>query len=230
MADRAQTQDAGNSQRSIVVVTQGSRPPPFFRLSNMEGPIPSLHGVSELGIPSDELFLHRERRHGVLPFVGVGAQWAFDRTTGFEMRPFDLIMRTHDIFDGMQTEDTNSTEESTHYKEELNESSEFVDEDHVSWEQVLGKLDGNDVPAEFVCPITLDLMQRPFVAQDGFSYERSAIVKWLASVKPEYKSPKTNLRMGNTIIENKNLKLSITEWLQQNGIVPAKTQAAEDKS
>lgn len=230
MADHAQTQNVGNSQRSIVVVTQGSRPPPLFRLSNAEGPIPSLHGISELGIPSDELFLQRERRHAVLPFMGVGAQWGFDRTTGFEMRPFDLIMRTHDIFDGMQTESTDGTEDSTHYKEELNEMSEFADEDHVSWEQILGKLDGKDVPGEFVCPITLDLMQRPFVAQDGFSYERSALVKWLASVKPEYKSPKTNLKMGNTIIENKNLKLSITEWLQQNGIVSAETQAPAEKS
>ena len=230
MADRAHTQDAGNSQRSIVVVTQGSRPPPFFRLSNIEGPIPSLHGVSELGTPSDELFLQRERRHGVLPYMGVGAQWGFDRATGLGLGPFDLIMRTHEIFDGMQTGSSDNTEESAHYKEELNETSEFVDEDYVSWEKILCNLDGKDVPAEFVCPITLDLMQRPFVAQDGFSYERSAIVKWLVSVRPEYKSPKTNLKMGNTIIENKNLKLSITEWLLKNEITLEQSQAETDKS
>merc|ERR1712232_856961 len=35
------------------------------------------------------------------------------------------------------------------------------------------------VPNEFICPITLGIMQRPMIAADGNTYEEFAIKKWL---------------------------------------------------
>lgn len=36
----------------------------------------------------------------------------------------------------------------------------------------------NDPPKEFICPITLSVMDSPVIAADGFSYEQEAITKW----------------------------------------------------
>merc|ERR1740130_699203 len=36
----------------------------------------------------------------------------------------------------------------------------------------------NDPPREFICPITLSVMDSPVIAADGFSYEQEAITKW----------------------------------------------------
>ena len=35
-------------------------------------------------------------------------------------------------------------------------------------------------PNEFLCPITYELYDEPVVCADGFSYEKRAIVRWLA--------------------------------------------------
>ncbi|KAG2428161.1 hypothetical protein HXX76_011841 [Chlamydomonas incerta] len=69
----------------------------------------------------------------------------------------------------------------------------------------------------FVCPITQDVMRDPVIATDGYTYERSAITDWLAR---KAVSPLTNAKMpgGNTLIPNHNLRSSIMEWKQKNGL------------
>lgn len=48
-----------------------------------------------------------------------------------------------------------------------------------------------DVPSEFVCPITTVCMRDPVLAIDGITYERNAITKWLqrACVSPITREP-----------------------------------------
>ena len=48
---------------------------------------------------------------------------------------------------------------------------------------------GVNVPAEFVCPITHEVMLAPVLAMDGFVYEESAMRRWLAQSN---RSPMTN--------------------------------------
>ncbi len=50
-----------------------------------------------------------------------------------------------------------------------------------------------DVPDEFVCPITQDVMKFPVLCNDGFIYEKAAIKEWLITRKKT--SPMTNLPM-----------------------------------
>ena len=64
-------------------------------------------------------------------------------------------------------------------------------------------------PTEFVCPITHELMDAPVVAQDGFTYEKSAIEGWL---RCKQTSPKTNEPIEATLVPNFNLKALIAEW------------------
>ena len=51
----------------------------------------------------------------------------------------------------------------------------------------------NEIPAEFVCPITCDIMSDPVQCSDGFIYEKSAIKEWLMTRRNT--SPMTNLEM-----------------------------------
>ena len=45
-----------------------------------------------------------------------------------------------------------------------------------------------EVPDDFICPITAEIMTDPVSTLDGFTYERAAITEWL---RTEDTSPKT---------------------------------------
>ena len=93
----------------------------------------------------------------------------------------------------------------------LTETSEYDDEHADEWLQMLQSKDCSNAPREFVCPISLDIMQNPVCAQDGHTYERREIVQWL---RRNHKSPKTLLDMGNHLVDNLALKSMIAEWLE----------------
>ena len=71
-----------------------------------------------------------------------------------------------------------------------------------------------EIPSEFVCPLTLQLMTDPVVTRYGQSYERSAIVEWIAKGKdcPMTRQP---LSLGG-IITNHALRAKIRHWQVQN--------------
>ncbi len=53
-----------------------------------------------------------------------------------------------------------------------------------------------DTPNEFICPLTLEVLEDPVVAADGHTYEREAIEQWLRS--PPATSPLTNIVLPDT--------------------------------
>jgi serine/threonine protein kinase len=64
-----------------------------------------------------------------------------------------------------------------------------------------------ECPANFICPISLVMMEDPVICSDGHSYERSAIEEWL---RTSDRSPMTNETLANrTLIPNRALKLII---------------------
>lgn len=65
-------------------------------------------------------------------------------------------------------------------------------------------------PSHFICPILKDVMADPYVAADGYTYDRTAIEKWL---EENDKSPMTNLPLPHkNLIPNYTLLSAITEW------------------
>lgn len=70
-------------------------------------------------------------------------------------------------------------------------------------------------PLEFVCPITLDIMEDPVVLADGFTYERTAIEDWM---DVNTNSPMTGARVSKTMIPNTILRVMINEWKERNGL------------
>ncbi|XP_061364478.1 U-box domain-containing protein 32 [Gastrolobium bilobum] len=69
-------------------------------------------------------------------------------------------------------------------------------------------------PSHFVCPIFQEVMEDPYIAADGFTYEAEAIRGWLKSGHDT--SPMTNLKLEHTdLMPNYALHNAIQEWQQQ---------------
>ncbi|XP_072971303.1 U-box domain-containing protein 35-like [Typha angustifolia] len=65
-------------------------------------------------------------------------------------------------------------------------------------------------PNHFICPILQEVMDDPYVASDGYTYDHRAIEMWLSM---NDKSPMTNLQLPNkTLIPNHSLRSAIIEW------------------
>ena len=70
------------------------------------------------------------------------------------------------------------------------------------------------IPNDWLCPITLHFMRDPVIAEDGHSYERSAITEWL---QHNNTSPKTNLRLRSTnLVPNIALRNTIQDYFAKN--------------
>ncbi|CAH2305585.1 WD repeat, SAM and U-box domain-containing 1 isoform X1 [Pelobates cultripes] len=69
-----------------------------------------------------------------------------------------------------------------------------------------------NIPDEFLCPITCEIMKDPVIASDGYSYERSAIENWISTKRT---SPMTNLPLENLLLTpNRTLKMALNRWLE----------------
>lgn len=63
------------------------------------------------------------------------------------------------------------------------------------------RLEGMVIRDEFLCPIMYQLFREPVIAQDGHTYERSAIEKW-------FEKHSTSPRTGNTMVRDDNLYIT----------------------
>lgn len=93
----------------------------------------------------------------------------------------------------------------------------------------LGPLDGRvarsqtstnfdvEVPFEFICPISNNIMKHPVSASDGYTYERRAIKSWF---RRNQMSPMTNEKMTDlTVRPNEHLEARIKEFIQAHSKV-----------
>ena len=71
-----------------------------------------------------------------------------------------------------------------------------------------------EIPENFICPITQELMTDPVVTRYGQSYERSAIIEWIAKGKD---CPLTRQPLSlSGIITNHSLRSQIRQWQVKN--------------
>lgn len=70
-----------------------------------------------------------------------------------------------------------------------------------------------DVPLDYICPITHEIMKDPVIAEDGFTYERSAIQEWFGQ-RSQTISPMTNIEILPDLNENVLLKERIDNYLK----------------
>eukprot|EP00045_Choanoeca_perplexa_P015156 m.184353 g.184353 ORF g.184353 m.184353 type:complete len:382 (+) comp16905_c0_seq3:166-1311(+) len=73
-----------------------------------------------------------------------------------------------------------------------------------------------DIPSEFLCPITYDIMVDPVVAADGFSYERESIRTWFLD---HATSPLTGSAVPTPwIFPNQALRILIRDFCEKHGV------------
>ncbi|KAG7355176.1 U-box domain containing protein [Nitzschia inconspicua] len=69
----------------------------------------------------------------------------------------------------------------------------------------------DDIPEEFICPLTLCVMKDPVVSKDGINYNRTAIVQWLA--KGNHSCPLTRQSMKlSSLAPDNRLRKCIQQW------------------
>ena len=79
------------------------------------------------------------------------------------------------------------------------------------------------MPNEFHCPILKTVMRDPVVAADGYTYERSALLRYFRESRYEHRSPMTGLAMDGTTLDNTTRRILIQEW-------PERTHAPRTRS
>lgn len=75
-------------------------------------------------------------------------------------------------------------------------------------------MSSQNIPSEFMCPITQDIMVEPVICRDAITYEKSAIETWLAT---HTTSPVTRQPLyAYDLIPNRALKSAIEEFIKNS--------------
>ncbi|KAK4754814.1 hypothetical protein SAY87_008571 [Trapa incisa] len=96
--------------------------------------------------------------------------------------------------------------------------------------KALQKCQSLQVPHEFRCPISLEIMTDPVIVASGQTYERESITRWLDS--DHRTCPKTGQVLEHlSLAPNYALRNLILQWCDKNGIdLPNKEEAARPPS
>ena len=83
---------------------------------------------------------------------------------------------------------------------------------------------------EFKCPITLEIMNDPVLCEDGYTYERTAIMSLRDSFSPMTRQPinKSNL-IPNRALKNVIDKFILFDNQNQNHLLEKQKQEKEEK-
>lgn len=81
------------------------------------------------------------------------------------------------------------------------------------------------VPADFCCPLSLELMTDPVIVASGQTYERAFIKNWIDLGLTV--CPKTHQTLAHTnLIPNYTVKALIANWCESNNVSPTLNQAS----
>jgi hypothetical protein len=111
----------------------------------------------------------------------------------------------------------------TKRKESILDISHRTETTSTSNDESVGSFDDDDIhtvkttrreitiPSEFVCPITLAIMKYPMMSRIGHSFERQAILEWIANGNGCCPVTRTPLSYAD-IIPNRSLQAKIHAW------------------
>jgi hypothetical protein len=77
-----------------------------------------------------------------------------------------------------------------------------------------------DIPDEFLCPITQEMMINPLMSRTGINYEESAIMEWISKHNNTCPMTRQPLRACD-LVHNRNLQSKICTWCATNGMEEA---------
>ena len=85
-----------------------------------------------------------------------------------------------------------------------------------------------DIPSEFICPITLQLMNDPLISRFGRNYDSHAILSWIAKHRS---CPITRQPLSpSNLIRDRILQSKILMWRSFNGLDSTDNETSDDNS
>lgn len=72
------------------------------------------------------------------------------------------------------------------------------------------------IPHEFICPLTLEIMNNPLMDRSGRSYERTAILEWITTKNSTCPITRQPLFVKDLLPNNK-LRKEIIQWREEQG-------------
>jgi len=87
-------------------------------------------------------------------------------------------------------------------------------------------IDHLPIPDEYQCPITREKLLDPYTADDGYTYEKSAIEKWL---QINNTSPKTGNSMSKGLRPNTTLRTLIENYNEHSFAIANAAKAAKNE-
>jgi len=84
----------------------------------------------------------------------------------------------------------------------------------------MSNIDTNNIPQEFICPITLSIMENPVICDDGYTYEREAIIRLPNSISPMTRQSINKLNL----IPNRAIKDAIIRYKMGIGLAGVNIQ------
>ena len=82
---------------------------------------------------------------------------------------------------------------------------------------IYDKDDQEEVPEEFTCPLTLEIMNDPVMTREGKNFERKAIIEWLNRGNTTCPLSRRPMSFGK-LIPNAALRMRIEQWKRDHGI------------
>jgi len=73
-----------------------------------------------------------------------------------------------------------------------------------------------DIPDNFLCPITQELMVNPLMSRSGISFDRKAILEWISEHNNSCPMTRQPLRVCD-LVPNRNLQAKIFAWCLEHG-------------
>jgi hypothetical protein len=82
-----------------------------------------------------------------------------------------------------------------------------------------------NIPDEFRCPVSLDLMRDPVIVASGHTYDRNSIARWINS--GHYTCPKSGQKLLHmALVPNYALKSLMQQWSEENNIPSVEDKAS----
>jgi hypothetical protein len=75
-----------------------------------------------------------------------------------------------------------------------------------------------NVPATFICPLSMQVMIQPLVSRSGIHFERSAILLWLAEGSGLCPVTGDSLRPSD-LVPDKRMEAQLAFWRENNGVI-----------
>ncbi|CAI9762265.1 unnamed protein product [Fraxinus pennsylvanica] len=138
-----------------------------------------------------------------------------------------VLSNIHNLISLISLSKTTNFSEDEHLKTQEDLKKRKMPMNNIRQDQSFSQSMVFNVPDEYRCPISLDLMKDPVIVASGHTYDRNSIAQWINS--GHHTCPKSGQRLIHmALIPNYALKSLIHQWCQENNIPMVESTSASE--